>query len=91
MYLNAHCRGATELQKWERVETMVGQYQDAMVLHNWDDRTVGKTLKGLKVGRWNFYWTRNITGCEAQKYVDNIQQRVIIKYCTFIMLCSVNI
>ena len=57
--------GATEVQMLERVETMVAQYQDVMVLYWADNRSWGIDAWCEERG-WKYLSTGNIYGCEAQ-------------------------
>ena len=56
-------RGATKVQILERVETMVGEYQDVMVLcYRRDERAA----TWCKERGWKYHSATNIYGCEAQ-------------------------
>ena len=57
--------GATQVEMLERVETMVGQYQDVIVLHRFGyyDERAAAWCRGRG---WRYVNARNITGCEAQ-------------------------
>ena len=57
-------RGATPVQKLERVETMAGQYQDVMVLY-WDSRDE-RAAAWCEERGWQYHEAYNIYGCEAQ-------------------------
>ena len=58
-------RGATQVQMLERVDTMVGQYQDVMVLYrlgSYNERAAA----WCKERGWKYHNAQNIHGCEAQ-------------------------
>ena len=55
---------ATQTQMLERVETMVGQYQDVMVLH--PGRLDERAAAWCEERRWKYHSSSNIHGCEAQ-------------------------
>ena len=57
-------RGATQVQMLERVETMVGQYQDVMVLYysGRDERAAA----WCEERGWQYHEGYKIWGCEAQ-------------------------
>ena len=59
-------RGATQVQMLERVETMTGQYQDVMALHNLDRDERAAAAAWCKERGWKYHSARNIYGCEAQ-------------------------
>ena len=57
-------RGATQVQRLERVETLAGQYQDVMVLYPVlsDERAAA----WCEERGWQYHHAGNIYGCEAQ-------------------------
>ena len=57
--------GATQVEMLERVETMVVQYQDVMVLYNGHLNTDGVTVWCKERG-WRHCSAGNVYGCEAQ-------------------------
>ena len=79
-------RGATQVQRLERVETMAGQYQDVMVLYY--DRNEGAAAWCEERG-WKYHEDISIYGCEAQcvvlldcplktEYLTRARNRLII-------------
>ena len=56
--------GASQVQMLERVETMVGEYKDVMVLYSYgrDERAAG----WCEERRWKYKHPLSICGCEAQ-------------------------
>ena len=57
-------RGATQVQRLERVETMAGEYQDVMVLYRGDRDE--RAAAWCEERGWKGIQADNIYGCEAQ-------------------------
>ena len=56
--------GATQVEMMEIVETMAGQYQDVMVMH--DSEEDERAAAWCEERGWRYLCSRNTRGCEAQ-------------------------
>ena len=58
--------GATQVQMLERVETMVGQYQDVMALYYGGTMIDERAAAWCEERGWKYHYATDIYGCEAQ-------------------------